>query len=157
MQTRSSSEGEAPAAVEADWSTNQRTHWTFKDEAALITFLTEKTVAGTSDNTFKDSVFKEAADMLNASRTVGGQKTMTSCKSKWMRVCISLYVFYLYPDLYDKLKKTFEAVTQLKSKSGFSWSDEKGMGVEDEKDPAWAALVEVCEPMSYPSMVSDHY
>jgi hypothetical protein len=139
MQTRSSSsEGEVPS-VAGQPTHETRAYWTPKDEAFLIAFLSEKTGV-TSNNTFKDTVVKEAAVALESCRTRGVPKTLALCKSKWMR-----------------LKKTFDTVTQLKLKSGFSWTNEKGMGVEDEKDPAWAALVEVCERVSSTSMTSNCY
>jgi hypothetical protein len=43
------------------------------------------------------------------------------------------------------LKKIYEAVKMLKSKSGFVWDDEKGMNVTPDTEAAWQELVKVCE------------
>jgi hypothetical protein len=55
------------------------------------------------------------------------------------------------------LKKTFDAVIQLKAKSGFMWTDEEGMGLKDDKNVAWTALVRVCDYISSLSTASNHY
>jgi hypothetical protein len=51
----------------------------------------------------------------------------------------------------------FDAVTQLKAKSGFMWTDEQGMGLKDDKDPVWTALIRVCDYISSLSTTSNHY
>jgi hypothetical protein len=56
-----------------------------------------------------------------------------------------LYMFSLYPDLHDQLKKSYNTVSILKSKSGFTWSDEHGMGVTEEMQLEWDELVKVHE------------
>jgi hypothetical protein len=98
----SASEGEAPTH-EAGMSACENAHWTIDDKTFLIHFLSLKTIdTTTSNNMFKDAVFKEAAEALKGyhPHVKGGKKTMASCKSKWSRVCISLYAFYPYPNLY---------------------------------------------------------
>jgi hypothetical protein len=51
----------------------------------------------------------------------------------------------------------YAAVTELKLKSGFTWSDKKEMNVNDDMKLAWNELVKVCEHLSSLSMTSNHY
>jgi hypothetical protein len=57
-------------------------------------------------------------------------------------------VFYLYPDLYHQMKKTYRQINTLKSKSGFTWTNDHGMGVTDQTEEQWRVLVAVCGHMS---------
>jgi hypothetical protein len=91
------------SAHEAGMFTHENAHWTINDETFLIHFLSWKTIDTiTFNNMFKDAVFKEAAEALEDHHlhVKGGKKTMASYKSKWLRVYISLYAFYPYPNLY---------------------------------------------------------
>ncbi len=93
--SKGSSEGEVPAREAV--STHEHAHWTINNETFFINFLSLKVVdTTTSDNTFKDSIFKEVAGALEDHHPCerGGKKTMASCKLKWLRVCIS-FVYIL--------------------------------------------------------------
>jgi hypothetical protein len=101
MQTRSASN--SPPLSSADVIVNPtrtKAYWTQEDEAALIAFL-----AGKKDElgstAFKQPIFNEAAQELNANRTKGGEKTGSSCLTKWTRVRFLLYVYYMSPYSYD--------------------------------------------------------
>jgi hypothetical protein len=37
------------------------------------------------------------------------------------------------------------------------WTDKQRMGLKDDKDPAWTALVRVCDYISSLSITSNHY
>jgi hypothetical protein len=65
-------------------------------------------------------------------------------------------ICYLSPNLYNQLKATHKAIYELKMKSGLTWTDEGGMGM-DERDPTWIALAKVCEYLSILSFKSNHY
>ena len=58
---------------------------------------------------------------------------------------------------YIKIKKKYEDVVALKSKSGIKlvWSDEKGMDVTLDRQAEWDDLVRVRVPMSSLSTMSD--
>jgi hypothetical protein len=81
------------SASDDEVPTHENVHWTIDEETFLIRFLSERTLAGdtisSSDNMYKDSVFKEVADALAPHCKKGAAKSMASCKSKWGRVCIS--------------------------------------------------------------------
>jgi hypothetical protein len=97
----SASDHEIPT-TKVNLSANKRVHWTTKDETKLINFLLSKVNGNTASNgMFKDTVFNEVAEELKGSHMKGAKKSRSSCKTKWSRVCISLYAFYPYPDLYD--------------------------------------------------------
>jgi hypothetical protein len=57
------------------------------------------------------------------------------------------------------MKKTYNDIAGLKSKSGmgFTWDDEHGMGVTEERRPEWEDLCKVREHLTCRlSMTSDH-
>jgi hypothetical protein len=105
MQTHTSSSSASDHEIpttKVNLSANERVHWTTKDETKLIDFLLSKANGNTASNgMFKDTVFNEVAEELKGSCMKGAKKSGSSCKTKWLRVYTSLYVFYLYPDLYD--------------------------------------------------------
>ncbi|KAH9960257.1 hypothetical protein BC827DRAFT_1133300 [Russula dissimulans] len=107
---------------------NLNTSWTTDEEAFLVNFLVDRKSEGSSNSVFKDSTFAEVAAAFASSPTTGTPKNMQSCKSKWGR-----------------LKKSYNTISILKSKSGFTWSDEHGMGVTEETQSEWDELVKVCE------------
>jgi hypothetical protein len=51
----------------------------------------------------------------------------------------------------------YAAITELKSKSGFTWSDEKGMNVNDDMRSVWDELVKIHEHLFSLSTTSNHY
>jgi hypothetical protein len=75
----------------------KRAHWTIFEEAVLIQFLFERKYKMTSRTTFKDTVFKRAAKVLNRFHEEGARKTSVSCRSKWTRVCIVFSFVHVLP------------------------------------------------------------
>ena len=64
-----------------------RCDWSEADETRFIEFLVgQKSRAGNSA-TFKDSIFKAAAEHMEETRMKGGPKTLETCRAKWARVC----------------------------------------------------------------------
>ncbi|KAG1855569.1 hypothetical protein F4604DRAFT_1590739, partial [Suillus subluteus] len=111
-------------------------HWELEEESELIAFLaTHKAEAG--DNaTFKNSVYSDASKHLNALYPTyrGAAKSQSSCKTKW-----------------NNLKKSYNVVKDIKSLSGFAWSDKHGAGVTPETSGAWDAHARVrAHPLSKP-------
>jgi hypothetical protein len=101
ISSSSASDHEIPT-TKVNLSANERVYWTTEDKTKLIDFLLSKVNGNTASNgMFKDTVFNEAAEELEGSHMKGAKKSGSSCKTKWLRVCTSLYVFYPYPDLYD--------------------------------------------------------
>ncbi|KAG2066797.1 hypothetical protein BDR04DRAFT_1106135 [Suillus decipiens] len=110
------------------------THWELEEERQLISFLvTHKSEAGDTMS-FKGSVFTDATIHLN--RLYPTQKhaptSQSSCKTKW-----------------HSLKKTYNAVKNIKILSGFAWSDKHGVGVIPETSGAWDMHTKV-HPQSKP-------
>ncbi|KIK34021.1 hypothetical protein CY34DRAFT_98641 [Suillus luteus UH-Slu-Lm8-n1] len=98
------------------------THWEFEEEKALITFLaTCKSEAG-DIMSFKNTVFTDAATHINIMFPTqkGTPKSQSSCKSKWAA-----------------LKRSYNAVKNIKALSGFSWNDEHGILLTPETSGAW--------------------
>jgi hypothetical protein len=89
MHTRSSN---SPPASEDPTSPREKAVWSTDDEEFLIQFLLERKGEMTSNAMFKETVFKEAGEALDKRLKKGAKKTALSCKTKWMRVCIS-FVF----------------------------------------------------------------
>ena len=68
----------------------RRAYWSMPDDdAKLIDFFLTKKQASTSNNMFKSGAFGEAAKEVNTIRVKGSEKTASSCKARWGRVCIS--------------------------------------------------------------------
>ncbi|KAG1884550.1 hypothetical protein F4604DRAFT_1509613, partial [Suillus subluteus] len=111
-------------------------HWELEEESELIAFLaTHKAEAG-DNTTFKNSVYSDASKHLNALYPTyrGAAKSQSSCKTKW-----------------NNLKKSYNVVKDIKSLSGFAWSDEHGAGVTPETSGAWDAHARVrAHPLSKP-------
>jgi hypothetical protein len=66
-----------------------KAHWTINEEREFINFLSEFK-GEMSSNSFKDTVFQQAALHIRHLREKGAEKTSSSCKAKWRKVCISL-------------------------------------------------------------------
>lgn len=62
-------------------------HWTEEDTQVLVdTLMRYKDSGRTQDNGFKPEVWKEAAELVKGSTSIGGPKTPEACKSRWQRV-----------------------------------------------------------------------
>ena len=97
MQTRSrssksppSSEGNVDPASNVQHASNVQSKaiWTDDDDAAMIQFFLQKKGTMTANAMFKQPVFEEVARLLNNSCQKGGKKSFSSCRSRWIKVCI---------------------------------------------------------------------
>ncbi|KAG2068928.1 hypothetical protein BDR04DRAFT_1102554 [Suillus decipiens] len=101
------------------------THWELEEERELISFLaTHKSEAGDTMS-FKGSVFTIHLNRLYLTQK-HASKSQSSCKKKW-----------------NNLKKTYNAVKNIKTFSGFAWNDEHGVGVTPETSGTWDAHTKV--------------
>ncbi|KAF9232201.1 hypothetical protein BU15DRAFT_55257, partial [Melanogaster broomeanus] len=113
-----------PAQVQASArSRKQPAIWTEDEEAALLIFLLDN-ISAAGDGGFKLVTFNTAVSHLNTKfpGQTGGLKVGTSCKRK-----------------YASLKKLYEIVIDLKSASGFTWSEQGGAGITLESNSSWAS------------------
>ncbi|KDQ52170.1 hypothetical protein JAAARDRAFT_703302 [Jaapia argillacea MUCL 33604] len=102
---------ETPPPSDGDKKSQQpRATWKFKAKSALIDFLIEVKVGGkASKNGFKNSVWEEAACVLNASGY--GPYNAKQCQTQWN----------------SGVKAGYTNLKFLKEKSGVSWDDKKKM------------------------------
>ncbi|KIK81560.1 hypothetical protein PAXRUDRAFT_122979, partial [Paxillus rubicundulus Ve08.2h10] len=95
--------------------------WTEEEETFFIDFLiSEFTSLG--DGGFKKLTFQEAAKCLKVKflQQAGGEKTVASCQRK-----------------FQGLKKSYNAVIDIKNTSGFTWSDQNGAGIALKNHDVW--------------------
>lgn len=74
---------------------SDRSTWTVEDETRLIQFLINHQSSLGPGVTLGTDVWNAAAEELSKHVTRGGLKTVSSCKSKWNKVCINNF-FILY-------------------------------------------------------------
>jgi hypothetical protein len=85
MQTRKSN---SPTGSEG--SSRTRCIWTFEDNSVLLdAILVKKVDSGISPSSFRDTLFTDVIAKVNAVRTKGGEKNLTSVKARYTKVCIS--------------------------------------------------------------------
>ncbi|KIK94938.1 hypothetical protein PAXRUDRAFT_122076, partial [Paxillus rubicundulus Ve08.2h10] len=104
--------------------------WTEEEETLFIDFLISE-FASSGDGGFKKSTFQEAAKCLKVKvlQQVGGEKTVASCQSKL-----------------QGLKKSHNAVIDIKDMSGFTWSDQNGAGIVLKNHDVWDRYAKVYRP-----------
>ncbi|KIK76424.1 hypothetical protein PAXRUDRAFT_100051, partial [Paxillus rubicundulus Ve08.2h10] len=92
--------------------------WTEEEETFFINFLISE-FASSGNGGFKRTTFQEAAKHLEVKFTeqAGGEKTFASCQSK-----------------FQALKKSYNAVIDIKNRSGFTWSDKNRAGIALKND-----------------------
>lgn len=74
----------------------QTASWSDTDTDALITFLVTQLPTVADGTGFKPAVWNEAALVINAlTKAKGGEKTSSSCKSKFTRVSTLSYFLLL--------------------------------------------------------------
>ncbi|KAG1882696.1 hypothetical protein F4604DRAFT_1539141, partial [Suillus subluteus] len=97
---------------------------------------THKAEAGDSV-TFKNSVYSDASKHLNTLYPThrGAAKSQSSCKTKWNNM--SFIIIYL------STTKSYNVIKDIRSLSGFTWSDEHGAGVTPETSGTWDAHARV--------------
>ncbi|PPQ71303.1 hypothetical protein CVT26_011953 [Gymnopilus dilepis] len=90
-------------------------HWTLPEEIALLNHLIECHAAAGDGSSFTGTTFAGACPLVNALRKKGALKTAKACHNKFN--------------------------TAIKSKSGWTWSDETGASITPEMEPQWAAFL----------------
>ena len=93
MQTCSS---HSPPQTQAGLPANQRICWNHANETTLIQVLHNNISGITSNDMFKDMIFKIMVSELSKKPENAGQKfDVEKCKRKWQQVCIYFVMFYL--------------------------------------------------------------
>jgi hypothetical protein len=124
----------------------KKAYWTHADEKDLVgVLLDHKSESGNGSN-FKATMFRVAIIMLEKTCTRGGPKDVKSCKNKWQQVCMSPYISTNLTHQYSKLCsytdwKVFYMIWEIKSQSGWSWSNKDGAGITLEMKSSWNAYV----------------
>ncbi|KAG1759426.1 hypothetical protein EDD22DRAFT_738670, partial [Suillus occidentalis] len=97
-------------------------YWTQDEEATLLQYLLSHKAEAGDTASFQKTTWHGAATHINAAfpNQRGGEKTTGVCKTKW-----------------TNLKATYNAVINIKKTSGFSWSDEHGVGITDAHGDTW--------------------
>ncbi|KIK97783.1 hypothetical protein PAXRUDRAFT_49855, partial [Paxillus rubicundulus Ve08.2h10] len=95
--------------------------WTEEEETFFIDFLISE-FASSGDGGFKKLTFQEAAKCLEVKflQQAGGEKTVAICQSK-----------------FQGLKKSYNAVIDIKNMSGFTWSDQNGAEIALKNHDVW--------------------
>ncbi|KAG2130312.1 uncharacterized protein EDB93DRAFT_1108427 [Suillus bovinus] len=109
------SQGTLEAAAASGTSRKAPAVWSKAEETAFLEFLL-KALPSSGDGGFKMPTFNQAATHLKEKFTQqrGAEKTGLVCKNKW-----------------TTLKKAYHSVIEIKCTSGFTWSDEHGVVVQD--------------------------
>ena len=86
-----------PATPEASKVVNQRkaaAKWTAEEERALVTYLQQHTAGAGDGVNFSKTTFAAASQQLKKDfpHQKGGEKTSSTCHSKWTRVSPLIYV-----------------------------------------------------------------
>jgi hypothetical protein len=96
MQTRScSSKGSGASDDDARPSesvpASTKVHWSLKDKEVLIQAILDakKNGVASSNDSYRETAYAVAVKKLNSSRKKGREKSMRSCTTKWVQVCIS--------------------------------------------------------------------
>ncbi|KAF4616359.1 hypothetical protein D9613_008849 [Agrocybe pediades] len=101
--------------------------WSTSDEKKLIDVLIEHKAAAGDGCSFKAATFTAAEVALAALPLAkGGPKTAASCSNKW-----------------NALRRTFRVIQAIKSKSGWSWSDDHGASISPDMEAAWCDFLKV--------------
>jgi len=86
VHTRSSPPSSNADPVESLPASKPRARWSDDDESKLILFLLDHHAQAGDSATFKDSVWRAAAEHLEQTCTIGGPKDLGACKRKWSKV-----------------------------------------------------------------------
>jgi hypothetical protein len=97
MQTRSSNSPPGSNAGQSVLPAKLHAHWEPEDEAILINTL----FTNGPGPTYREPVFRQAADDVNVNLKKGAPKNFESCRTKWFRVCVSCVHVLPVSDLYD--------------------------------------------------------
>ncbi|KAI6099592.1 hypothetical protein F5141DRAFT_1010260, partial [Pisolithus sp. B1] len=118
--------------------------WSEEEECALVLYLQEQVPAAGDGLNFLEKHFNNAAQHLKTQfpNQCSGEKTGATCASKWTTICISYLCATQGTDHILQLREEYFTVIDLKSTSGFTWSDEHGAGMES-CDPVWRDYLKV--------------
>ncbi|KAG2356161.1 hypothetical protein BDR07DRAFT_1197725, partial [Suillus spraguei] len=112
------------------------------EEMTFLEFLV-LVFPSSGDGGFKMPTFNQASTHLNAKypHQRGAEKSGIVCKNKW-----------------TVLKKSYQSIVEIKCTSGFTWSNEQGVGITDRKDDVWAHFTKA-HPHAKPFMMKgfDHF
>ncbi|KAH9013691.1 hypothetical protein EDB85DRAFT_2157997 [Lactarius pseudohatsudake] len=100
------------------------TFWLPIDEDTLLDYLWDHWSEAGEGMCFKAPTLTGAAAKVQEMTTKGGPKTMGSCKNKW-----------------GKFKELYLIICDIKSQSGFTWSDEQGATIGPESTSVWEVYV----------------
>ncbi|KAH9021496.1 hypothetical protein EDB85DRAFT_2152307 [Lactarius pseudohatsudake] len=100
------------------------TFWSPIDEDTLLDYLWDHRSEAGEGMCFKAPTLTGAAAKVQETTTKGGPKTMGSCKNKW-----------------GKFKELYLVICDIKSQSGFTWSDEQGATIGPESTSVWEVYV----------------
>jgi len=101
MQTRSrSSNSPTNSASGDDLPTRKHAFWSRAEEAKLLETLFENK-KDMNHLAFKDQTFAMVVAEIAGLREKGPVKNVKMCRLKWTNICISLYMCYLYPNVYE--------------------------------------------------------
>ncbi|THU83624.1 hypothetical protein K435DRAFT_631465, partial [Dendrothele bispora CBS 962.96] len=98
--------------------------WTDSDITRFLDYLTEHHSKAGNGGNFTATTFRDAADYMALVSYSGGAKDMNTCRNKWA-----------------SLKKTCEVILEIKSMSGWTWSDDTGALIGVENADLWTAYI----------------
>ena len=131
----------------------QNAHWSESDEIMFIQYITDNKAEAGDGVKFKPLFWTGAAQMMLVHSEIGGTKMSQACSSKWDRVRTYLPHAYLLADMSftRQLKKAYNVVSILKSKSGFPYDDKEGCKVTLKTACAWNEyiVVSTIDPLSF--------
>jgi hypothetical protein len=153
VQTRNSPPQTAGALPPSLPEPGPNAHWSDSDEIAFIKYITDHKAEAGDGMKFKASFWTGAAQMMLAHSEIGGTKTSQACASKWDRVRTCPPHAYLLADMSftRQLKKSYNVVSILKTKSGFSYDDKKGCAITIKTACSWNeyVVVSTIDPLSF--------
>ncbi|KAK7458104.1 hypothetical protein VKT23_010011 [Stygiomarasmius scandens] len=98
--------------------------WTDSDITRFLDYLTDNHSKAGNGGNFTATTFREAADYMALVEYSGGVKDADACRNKW-----------------SSLKKTCEIILDIKSMSGWTWSDETGASIGTENAALWNSYI----------------
>ncbi|KAF9060759.1 hypothetical protein BDP27DRAFT_1184160, partial [Rhodocollybia butyracea] len=96
--------------------------WTEEELDTYLQFLFKHRSEMGDGSNFKKKTFSAAAEHMEQSgRASGGEKDWEACRSKW-----------------QKVKKTYEVIGDIKAHTGWTWSNETGASITALNSDSWA-------------------
>jgi hypothetical protein len=137
-----------------------RTSWTSQETEEFLKLLLYH-LPSAGDSNFKEETFNQVAEELNRKFTEQKvPKTNKSCHLKWSNVsviflrscctCTSILTIILW-----KIKNEFYLVHDIRSASGFHYSDTEGLSVDSSFQAAWEGFCKVSMQPGPPHLFTD--